>query len=256
MSNEKIKKHIHLIYGIFLGVITVIAAVCIMVSCVNLYQTDSYSREAVATSFSKIAIPVYLCLVTVIGGFLLNAAWPLEKKKRAVTIPPSMQLERLHAKIDLTSCDAQLSAAIYQEQNKRKLHQIISCILLGVSAVIFLLYALNGNHYHQSDINGSMIKAVVLMAICLILPFIYAVFTSYYSKRSIERELALVKQIKTTGTSKAVSPVAKTKQIVLIVRCVIVVVGIAFLIYGLLTGGVADVLTKAINICTECIGLG
>jgi hypothetical protein len=40
------------------------------------------------------------------------------------------------------------------------------------------------------------------------------------------------------------------------VRGVIAVVGIVFVVLGILNGGMADVLGKAIRICTECIGLG
>ncbi|MBE6586468.1 MAG: thioredoxin [Ruminococcaceae bacterium] len=40
------------------------------------------------------------------------------------------------------------------------------------------------------------------------------------------------------------------------VRGVILVVGLAFVVLGVLNGGMADVLGKAIRICTECIGLG
>ncbi|MBQ8683609.1 MAG: thioredoxin [Clostridia bacterium] len=36
----------------------------------------------------------------------------------------------------------------------------------------------------------------------------------------------------------------------------VLAVGLALLVYGFATGGIADVLTKAVNICTECIGLG
>lgn len=256
MSNEKIKKQVHLIYSIFLSIVIIITAICIMYSCINLYQTDSYSREAVGECFSKIAIPVYLCLITVIGGFILNAALPLEKKKKSGPIQLSMQLERLHAKVDLTNCDAQLSAAICQEQLKRKIHYIICFVLLAVGAIVFLPYALNGNHFHQSDINSSMIKAVLLMVACLILPFIYAVFASYYAKASMNRELTLVKQIKTFREPQKDNHVDKKIQKQIIVKFVVVALALTFLLYGLFTGGVADVLTKAINICTECIGLG
>ena len=34
------------------------------------------------------------------------------------------------------------------------------------------------------------------------------------------------------------------------------VVGLVILVYGFFAGGTADVLTKAVNICTECVGLG
>ena len=39
-------------------------------------------------------------------------------------------------------------------------------------------------------------------------------------------------------------------------RLVVFCVAVAFVIVGIINGGAGDVLMKAINICTECIGLG
>lgn len=46
------------------------------------------------------------------------------------------------------------------------------------------------------------------------------------------------------------------KKLLRAIRIGAVVIAIGLLIYGFLTGGTADVETKAKNICTECIGLG
>ena len=49
----------------------------------------------------------------------------------------------------------------------------------------------------------------------------------------------------------------KTNQILLIVaRSAVGVIAVTFIIVGIFNGGANDVLIKAINICTECIGLG
>lgn len=39
-------------------------------------------------------------------------------------------------------------------------------------------------------------------------------------------------------------------------RKILAGIGMALVAYGVANGGAMDVLTKAINICTECIGLG
>ena len=39
-------------------------------------------------------------------------------------------------------------------------------------------------------------------------------------------------------------------------RLVVFCAAVALIVVGVLNGGVGDVLMKAINICTECIGLG
>ena len=39
-------------------------------------------------------------------------------------------------------------------------------------------------------------------------------------------------------------------------RAVVVIAAVLLIIAGILNGGALDVLVKAINICTECVGLG
>lgn len=42
----------------------------------------------------------------------------------------------------------------------------------------------------------------------------------------------------------------------LYLRLALLCIGIGIFAYGFLAGGTADVMTKAVNICTECVGLG
>ena len=42
----------------------------------------------------------------------------------------------------------------------------------------------------------------------------------------------------------------------LYLRLALLCVGIGIFVYGFFAGGTADVMTKAVNICTECVGLG
>ena len=54
-----------------------------------------------------------------------------------------------------------------------------------------------------------------------------------------------------------VSPApAQCDHKLLYVRLALLVVGIGIFAYGFFAGGTADVMTKAVNICTECVGLG
>ena len=55
---------------------------------------------------------------------------------------------------------------------------------------------------------------------------------------------------------KEIKTVANNRITVWVVRGIVIVIGVSFIIAGALNGGADDVVTKAINICTECIGLG
>lgn len=256
------KKRIHLIYSIVLSVMLVAAGICLIAACVGIYFSGDqpFSREAVAAAFSGIAVPVYLCLALVIGGFILDGFFPAGRKKLPAQKQYSVILARLHSKLELDSCDKALRSAILGQQKKRKLHRLISLALLIAGSVIFLSYGLNSSNFHQSEINSSMIRAMWVFLPCLAVPFGYAVFSAYYNRGSLQKEIALVKQAlantPASGASKCVKEIKDHGKLLLILRCGLLAVGIGILVYGFFAGGTSDVLTKAINICTECVGLG
>ena len=69
------------------------------------------------------------------------------------------------------------------------------------------------------------------------------------------RELAALRGA--PGTSVlATSPKKAVPWVRSGLRLVLYAVAVAFIVLGVMNGGLRDVLVKAINICTECIGLG
>ena len=78
------------------------------------------------------------------------------------------------------------------------------------------------------------------------------------------REVGLLKDLaagSSTGEAQAdktmdVSPDGSRKRLVMWVRIIVLAAAAAMIIAGALNGSLRDVLIKAINLCTECIGLG
>ena len=253
-------KRIHQIYGIIVSISAVIAGICLIVACVGIYKSGDrpFSPEAVASAFSGIAIPVYLCLALILGGWILDGFFPVEKKR----LPPEKQyaaiLSKLHNKADLQQCEPTLKAEIEKQQKNRKLHQIITMVLLLLCSVIFLSYGANGKNFDQSDITGSMARAMAWFFPCLAMPFGYGIFTVYYCRGSMQKETALVKQAIAAGAQASApgTPAVSKGNMLSALRWVLLAVGIGILVYGFVAGGTVDVLTKAVNICTECVGLG
>lgn len=138
------KINLRSIYKILLSISIFLAGICLITGCIYIYVSgDGYSRQIVSNTFSKINIPIYLCLLLIIGDIIWELLSPTKIKKQ----------------------------------------RIIN---------------------NKSDDN---------------IP-------------------------------------SETPKNVKIIRLVILSTAIVILIFGFITGGYADVLTKAINICTECIGLG
>ena len=245
------------IYGIALSVMLAIAGLCLMAACYNIYHTGdgTFSREIVAAAFGEIAIPVYLCLAMVVVGFVLDWLLPAGKEKVNIIKNYNLVLERLHSKTDLTLCDTALQAQVAKEQKSWKLHKRISLILLVLGSLVFLYYGANGENFHQREITDSLIQAMYLLIPCMAVPFGYGVFAAHHRRNSMLREIQLLQQ---AGANRSPAPAAAVRsgKAVSVVRWVLLFVAVVILVYGYFAGGTADVLTKAINICTECVGLG
>ncbi len=278
MTN-KLKERIHLFYGIAVGIAAVIAGVCFIVSAYNIYQaglaagTQPYTTDTIAAAFARIAVPVYICLALVIGGIILQAALPREKKKCLPEKNLPLILQRLQAKTDLAACEAGLQAAIAGQARSRKLWGLISGLLLAVGSGLFLSYACNGDNWPQvveaAKINTHMVRAVFAMAICLVLPFAACVFTAFYCRRSYQKEIELMKQANAQAPIQGNKPGATVDCCGLlafcnqaanimpyVIRYSVLLLAVGLIVFGACTGGTADVLAKAAAICTECVGLG
>lgn len=244
------KKRFRRVYGIVLSVLLIASGLCLMAACIHIYRTDSYSREGVAAHFRYIAVPVFLCLCLIPWGFLPDLTAPAEPDRRSGK-QERMLLKHLQARTDPSACGESLRQAILAQRRRRSLHRDITLALLAAGTVVFLSYALNSGHFQLSDINGSMIRAMCVLIPCLTVPFAYGVFAAYAGRKSVREEIRLLKQL------PAVPAAAPGKRSYLpAVRCVFFGIGLGLLLCGFFSGGTADVLTKAINICTECVGLG
>lgn len=243
------------IFGIILSLSIIFAGVCLIAACLSIYYSGDkpYSPQSVSEAFAKISVPVFLCIILTVIGFIIDFILPVtQNKKRAVKIN-EMNRAALLEKKNLKEAEPEILTYILKERNNRSLHTLIRTLLTVVCGAAFLVYALNPVNFHSSEINASMISAMQVLIPCAIIPFGYSVFTAFLFDRSYAREIELLKKLpKSESTEKK----ADKDSLKTIVKIAIVVIGLALMIYGLIEGGTADVLTKAMNICTECIGLG
>ncbi len=246
----KQKDALHRVYGIITGAVTVLAAVCLGVQCVQVYRGGSFSREAVAGAFAPIAVPVYACLALVAGGLILDAVLPRERKK-TFDKQPAFTLRRLLEGFDVTACDSGITQGLFRERESRRKCALLCGAVQAAAAVVFLIYALNGSNFHRTEINGSMIRACAVFLPCLAVSFAAGVFSQYHSKRSMEREIALLK-----AAPKGEKPPKGLEKSLLFWKLGLLALAAVLITVGYAGGGFQDVLTKAVNICTECIGLG
>lgn len=258
MSNKE-RFNVHSLFSIILSVLVFAAGICLMAGCLYIYYgKGEYSADTVREVFGYIAVPVYVCLALIAGGFVYEFVSPLKKKKHKPERDYCHRLQSLRAKKDLSDCDKAIGTAVRKEVVKRRVFVTVRAVVVAVCAVAFLCFALVPSNYHQSEINESMIFMMTVLAPCLFVSGALCLSYDIFKKHSVKKEIELLKKIPDKkGGEKLAHKGSKVRSaVVFAVKIIIVIVGIAALVYGAVSGGFADVMTKAVNICTECIGLG
>ena len=277
MSQTTIRR-IHLAYGIVLSLLVITLGILLIVSCLDIYHSGPrpFSVESVSEHFADIALPFYLCLIWALGGFVLALALPLEKSRLKAAVSPQETLRRLSTKLDA----AKQPDGIRRERVLRLVLICVNTALYFIGATLSLIYLLNKANFPAQNANAEILNGALAVGINLALPFALSVALCFINKASVKREIMYVKQeiveqshakiekairnevveqgnISPDPITKEKSFFAKReKEILLVVRCAVLVIGLAFVIVGMVNGGMADVVQKAIKICTECIGLG
>lgn len=259
--SDKVKKNIRLIYNCLLSVMLIVTGILLMTACVRVYKIGDrpFTPENISAAFAKISFIVWITLAMTVIAIILALAMPSEKEKLCGATDKKTVLKRLLSRLNIEKLNEDTLHNIEKEKKLRLCFRL-GAITLSLAAIApALVYTLNMNNY-TADYNES-----VLLSCIWILPtsffamgisFIYVILEN----RSIERQLKFVKEAFSDSSvrlpSKKSEAARAYPKAVLGVRISIAVIAVLFIALGIANGGMADVLSKAINICTECIGLG
>lgn len=249
------------LFKILLTVSLIVTAVCLMWGAYSIYTSaddNPYTRAVVAQTFQKIAVPVFVSLALI----ALNAVlyfFDTEKKPRFKINSRNLCLA-LSKKRDIFS-DEKLYENIRAERKKRRLFFAVASGVYGALSGVFFSYALNSSNFHRSDINSSMIKAMAVLTPCLIVAFAVGIILNLLVEKSLKKEIELLKEAPKAVENEdekadRIHRYEKDQKRLFAVKIVLFFFFAAVAVFGFISGGTADVLTKAVNICTECIGLG
>ena len=234
-----------------IGVLT--AALCLLGGCGYLYLClGGFTQEHVEGVFRAISLPLYLGLSVAALGVLLDAALPQKRRRISAVRQDGLVLRRLRAHTDLNSCPNQLRLEILAQRRAQRSRSAILLVPAALTWAAFGWYLL-GSRFSQTDINGTVLGCVGALIPGLALWLCWSMAVTRKNSESCRREIGLLKQA-APPEKNAVQPVSP--QYGRYLRYPLLAVAVFLLIWGLTQGGAADVLTKAVNICTECIGLG
>ncbi len=248
------KKYLWRGYQAALSVSALAAGLCLMAKCLSLYRSGSFTPEKVAEAFGPIAPVIFLFLALALAGLALQPLLPKDKITPEKNYP--LILHRLQSTTDPSACPAALQKQLLTLHRRRGYVWAAQWVLLLVCAGLTLRYATDWDNFHLEHINSSMVQAMTFMLPCMALPFAFGIFAAWFRRSSIRQEIALLKTAPAEAKRPAPVDLAKEAGSRQWVSCGVLVCAAALLICGFFLGGWQDVLTKAVNICTECVGLG
>lgn len=229
--------------------------------CAHLFFTGGdqpYSRERVGSYLLILAIPSAITLALVVGGFVyayLTGAEDDEKTPRTA----SEILEGFSKRYDIYSFDEDTLREILKERSNRIAFKIFSYFLSAVILVVIFVYMFLIAEFTVDNLNADVIAALTVVLPLSVIALGIHVPRVYIAEKSAGKELEIMKSyIKEHKPPriKETNVVARNVDSILIAKCVLIAVAVVFVTLGILNGGINDVFTKAVNVCTECIGIG
>lgn len=240
---------------IIVSILTILIGVIFIIQiCRIYYGNDKVYTSDICSKFLLEMLPIIvLWIITVIGSYVYfsfknNANGSIAKITNAAKL---RNLEAICPEFD------DENYGINKEKKKRKIAVIINIVVVCICSIMSLGYLLNVKHF---DSSGNLSEQAVKMSIHL-LPWVIIAFgsmigTTIYEEISSKKSIDLIKLVIKDKGRKNVVKSKPNNKIVNIARGVIISVAVVLIIVGYFDGGAADILQKAINICTECIGLG
>ena len=233
---------------------TILMGIFFIVQILRIYYgNDKTFTMDICGKYIVEILPVIIIWVLLIIGSYIYFYVNKYNDKNISKISNISKLNNLERLYDVTS------AELVKEKKNRKVFSIINIVIIVVCSLFGLLYLVNVKNF---DSQGDLSKQAIEMTVHL-LPWAIISFSSFiafciYEEYSARKSINIIKElIKNSSKKQCVYTENKNKKLAInIARAVIIVVSICLIVIGIFDGSVSDVLQKAINICTECIGLG
>ena len=262
MDKQRIKR-----YGeIVLSVLLALLGVAFIFSAYHLYITGGnvpYSRERVGEYLLwLLPLSVIVILLAVALGVLSLGA---DKDNVKGLISVSTLYKRRASRVEYASI-APENKAVLEIERKRRLFLLISAIaVVVIYAVITVVISLDFSRYTVATCTEDVAAlSLIIFPPALVIVGFSVIVSSLYTK-SLARASEIYKA-ELDGGNNAGSPKADAEiiafvkkneeKILLISRLSLVAIAVLLIVLGIFNGTMADVLGKAVKICTECIGLG
>lgn len=263
-------KTVRLISGCILSALTIALGALFIWQTFDLYISgtspdytgDIYTLERVSERLSIVMPVFFVWIAAIIACFVLWEVFPYDKKRTALK-DDCYSLNRLKKKMPSIAPQGleREFAAVKKEELIIRIVKLCCCALCLCGAVYCVVYLSIPSNFPKTDVTGEVIRMVQHLLPCVLAALILICAVNFYECRSAKKQLKDVAKL-TVGSKKGEVQRGKiytfihSKNFSTGVRIALGCLAITFIALGIWNEGMHGVLVKAVNICTECIGLG
>lgn len=282
---ENKKRLLKSIYAVCFSVLTVVVGLLFIVQVWSIFRSaerGAFTPARISEHFNQIAVPVVFWVLALFVNIVLGYAYPDPKERVKPYFECKDKIRRLQKRLPKSAEGRRLERTDVLSLAAG----IVAATFAVIAVIVSLVYLLDKSYspvlsesvfVGHDGMTDRLLRVLLWCGGGMILLVAAVIFDEYLAKKKeekIKREISLNAASKKKGGESAVETgtteqegakackIAKLKKwlgsqkVVWYIRAAVGVVGIAFVINGISNGGMADVLKKAINICTQCIGLG
>lgn len=261
---------INRVYKIILSIFTIIFGLLFVLFSLTIYfkgkemivdnpNYQIYTREIVDKYLSYMIIPFIIWLLMIIGSYLIKNYFPINEKN-TLKIEQKITYKLLANRIPENDENYKNQLDIInKERKKRKIVFVIIsllCLLFMIFAARYLFDFSNYSGTTNETIQKDTINMIINVFPWIIASFLLEIGYVVFETLSIQKEIIYIKEILKTYKGQITKNKKKhyTKYIN-ITRVCIFTISVVFIVIGILNGGPATVLHKAVELCMECVGL-
>lgn len=268
-----------------LALSTLLMAGLLIAQCIQIHEAGAFSREIVRARLEGLAWAGALWLALLAATLFLkhinrkenplrtsaetrlsadeNRSWALVGKHgqqtaarfSAEAVPEEVRLRLLLMRAEKTD-------AMRAEERRRRMARGACAGICAVCSVMAARYLANPAHFTSRELEPVIGRMLWHIAPWIFVGFACAILCECVRGRSFRREIELAVRsperasFKNAQTDSGASREKRARLAKTAARAAMFALAVALLTLGAANGGMRDVLVKAINICTECIGLG
>ena len=249
------------IYLIIQAALCVVLVALLSVSAVTIYREGAarkaerplepiYTREIAAEKFAPIAPLFFAAIGLTIAGLVLGIR---DENADKPVGDPRVKRDLVVGRVSQPSEDMR------RARSEQKRWLLIGWAAFALCMVPILIYMVNPAHFPLEDLEGMFYGAVRVLipwtAVGLGALAVCAGMGERCLLRETEAAQVRLKEEREAGVKPEPKAAPRARSAVAL-QIALVAIGIGLVVAGIFNGSARDVLYKAINICTECVGLG